>query len=126
MGKRTCVKKEPKFEKYVLPFAPELVSQILEKSKWKTYRLGNKYDYLNKGDRVKIQNFATGEIVAEAEITGKEILGFKELPLKIDGHEKYRDKKHQIEIFSNYYAYIGRPIADTENFLILSFEIKEK
>jgi NTP pyrophosphatase (non-canonical NTP hydrolase) len=38
---------EPIVDPYTLPFAPWLIQQIKEKSKWKTYRFGSKYDYLN-------------------------------------------------------------------------------
>lgn len=111
-------------EKNVLSFAPELISFILDKKKTATYRLGRKYDYLNAGDKVQLQNSRTGEIVGEAIIASKSYTLFGDLPLEGRGHESYKDKEHQRKVFSGYYAYIGRPISDDDEFLVLGFNQK--
>lgn len=105
----------------VLPFAPELIAFILDKKKVATYRMGRKYDYLRVGDTVRLQNSQSGEMVGSAVITSKNYVTFKELPLEGGGHESYGDKEHQRKVFSGYYAYIGRPIEDDDEFLVLGF-----
>lgn len=110
-------------DKYVIPFAPELVSLILDDKKSTTYRFGKKYDYLQTGDRVKIQNSNSKKIVADAEITAKAETTFKELPLDDGSHEAYEDKEHQRQVLSGYYAYVGRPISDDDIFLVLDFKL---
>ncbi len=120
--KTTVNKKEPKADKYIIPFAPELVSMILNGQKVRTYRFGNKYDYLKTGDEVKIQNSSTKEVVAPARVVGKGKVSFGELPVQIEGHETYHDKEHQRKVFSGYYAYIGREISDSDPFLVIEFE----
>lgn len=117
--------KEPIAADHVIPFAPELVNFILEKSKLRTYRYGRKYDYLQTGDEVGIQNVETKGILAKAEIVGKEYTTFAELPLDTEGHETYRDKEHQRQVFSGYYAYLGRPIEDEDEILVLDFRLVE-
>ena len=119
----TQYKKEPKPEKYVLPVAPELVDFIKQKKKMITYRCGLKYDYLESGDTVTIQNYDTKEAVAQAKITQKEKIKFSEIPLDTDGHETYRDKEQQRKVFSGYYAYLGREIQDDDLFLVLHFQL---
>ena len=108
---------------HVIPFAPELVAFIREEKKLTTYRFGEKYDYLNVGETVKIQNSATKEIVGNALITGKSGSAFKDIPTTTGTHESYRDKEHQREVLSGYYAYIGRPIADDDPFLVFDFKL---
>lgn len=108
---------------HVIPFAPELVAFIAEEKKLTTYRFGTKYDYLKIGETVKIQNSATKEIVGNAVITGKCDSTFKDIPTTTGTHESYRDKEHQREVLSGYYAYIGRPIADDDPFLIFDFKL---
>ena len=108
-------------EKNVLPFAPELITFILDKKKIATYRFGKKYDYLEVGDTVRLQNSENGEIVGTAVITSKNFVTCKDLPLEGGGHESYSDKEQQRKVFSGYYAYIGRPIKDDDDFLILGF-----
>lgn len=115
---------EPRPEMYVIPFKHELVELILKGEKVKTYRFGRKYDYLNIGDEVKIQSSQTNEIAAEAVITQKTYTTFKDLPLDGSGHEPYPDKEVQRQKFNGYYSYIGRPIEDTDEFLVLEFQLK--
>lgn len=108
-------------ERDVLPFAPELIAFILDKKKVATYRFGRKYDYLEVGDIVRLQNSQNSEVVGSAVITTKKYVAFKELPLEGGGHESYVDKEHQRKVFSGYYAYIGRPIEDDDEFLVFGF-----
>jgi hypothetical protein len=116
---------EYKPDSNILPFAPELVEFISKNLKLTTYRLGDKYDYLQTGDVVTIQNSATGEPIHKAKITNKSKATFAELPLDDGGHEAYESKEHQREVFSGYYKYIGREIKDEDSFLVISFELVE-
>lgn len=112
---------EPKPQPYVIPFAPELITLIRKGKKVKTYRFGLKYDYLNDGDAVKIQNWDTQEIIGHAKVTGKLRTTFAALPLENSGHEPYPNKDAQRNVFSNYYAYLQRPIKNDDVFLIITF-----
>jgi hypothetical protein len=114
---------EFKPDEYVIPFAPELVGFILADKKLTTYRFGGNYDYLKVGDTVGIQNSETKEIVGKARITSKHQTTFKDLPIKAGTHESYKDKEHQRAVLSGYYAYIGRPITDSDPFLVLDFSL---
>lgn len=121
--KTTTIDDEYIADKYVLPFAPELVKLILDNKKTTTYRLGDKYDYLQSGDNIKIQNSVTKEIVAEAVITNKSTATFAELPISGGGHEVYADKEHQRKVLSGHYPHIGRQIDDDDLFLVLNFKL---
>jgi len=88
-----------------------------------SYRFGLKYDYLEVNDEIKIQNCDSKEIVALAKVINKRRTIFKKIPIQIDGHEVYRDKEHQREVFSGYYVYIGREIKDEDLFLMIGFEL---
>ena len=114
---------EPKPDRLVLPLAPELISLVLKEKKLETYRFGLKYDYLQVGDIIEIQNYQTKETVVKARITDKQRTTFGGSPTTPEGHETYRNKEHQREVFSGYYAYIGRPIKDDDLFLILGFSL---
>lgn len=106
----------------IIPIAPELVEIILSGKKVKTYRLGKKYDHIEIGDIADVTNFATDKLVATVKITGKYYQNFKDLPVDISGHEKYKDKEHQREVFNEYYSHIGRPIRDDDEFIVFEFE----
>lgn len=121
-SKTTIHNIEPEFELYVISLAPELVSLALGGKKVKTYRYGDKYDYLKVKDKVKIIDTVTQEFVMNALIIGKSKQEFKDLPINILGHESYESKEHQREVFSGYYSYLGRPIRDNDNFTVLEFE----
>lgn len=122
--KKTSIwRNEPKHKKYVLYFAPELINFIKEKQKYKTYRFGDHYDYIQVGDKVKIQETNKENVVANAVITNKEYTTFKNLPLNINGHETYKDKEQERKVLSGYYKFIGRDIRDNDKFLILTFEL---
>lgn len=102
-----------------IPFAPELLGYIISGLKLTTYRLGNKYDYLKVGDVVSIQDSANKNIVGQAVIKNKQPTTFKKLPLK-----SYKNKEHQRQVFQGNYAYLNRPIKDTDQFLVFKFELK--
>lgn len=123
MSKAFRYREEPITEKYVIAFAPELIGLILRKEKIKTYRFSQKYDYLQVGDVVRIQNVDTKEIIGNAKILKKSQATFKDLPLNSYGHEKYKDKQEQLKTFSNYYAYLKRPIKENDLFLVFEFKL---
>lgn len=106
-----------------IPFAPELISFILEDLKVTTYRFGKKYDYLQVGDVVSIQDSSSKQIMGKAMITGKSSTTFDAIPLNSGIHESYKDKEHQRKVLSGYYAYIGRPIEDKDEFLVFDFKL---
>lgn len=125
--KNTSINKnEFKPDSYAIAFAPELIEFILKDQKLTTYRYGTKYEYLNIGDEIGIQNSSTGELVAKAKITAKSQTTFGELPIRTGEHESYRDKEHQRQVLSGYYAYIGRPIADNDVFLVFDFALTDR
>ena len=124
VSQKTSVNQEEfKPDQYVIAFAPELVAFILEDLKLTTYRYGDKYDYLNIGDEISIQDSDTKQIVAKATITNKTRTTFGELPIQIGTHESYKDKDHQRQVLSGYYAYLGRPLDDKDPFLVFDFEL---
>jgi hypothetical protein len=114
---------EPVVDKYTIRFAPELVSLIQAGEKVKTYRYGDKYDYLNKGDTIEIQEGENEEIIGKATLITKSKTTFGKLPLETQGHESYKNKDHQRKVFSGYYAYLGRKIKDDDLFLILEYQM---
>ena len=124
VSKNTTVNKiEPISDKYAIMFAPELIKIILSGEKVETYRYGNKYDYLQIGDRIKIQNSITKKIIASAKILNKTVTSFKNLPLAASGHETCSNKEEQRKVLSGYYAYIGREIRDNDSFLVFEFQV---
>jgi hypothetical protein len=114
---------EFKPDAYVVAFAPELIDFILQDKKLTTYRFGDKYDYLQVGDRVKIQNSQTKELPANAVIVRKVATTFEGLPVALGTHETYSDKEHQRQVLSGYYAYLGRPLEDDDPFLVFDFKL---
>lgn len=120
----TTVLNNPLHDKYVIQFAPELSNFIRKEGKTKTYRFGDKYDYLLPGDEVELREYATGVFISKAIITSKEKTTFGQLPLNLTGHEICESKEHQRKVFSSYYKYLNREISDDDPFLILSFKLK--
>ena len=117
-------KKEPKNDKYVIQFAPELCRFIRERKKCQTFRYGDKYDYLKVGDNVKIRNVITKGIIGKAIITNKAYKIFSKLPYNnLGSHESYSSKEHQKKVLSGYYTYIGREICDDDPFIIFDFKL---
>lgn len=103
--------------------SPELVDLILSGEKIKTYRFGHKYDHLKVGDRVKITNSQSNELITNAIIIDKFYQDFKDLPIDIPGHEPYQNKEHQRQIFNGYYKYLDRPIRDDDKFIVFEFKL---
>ena len=122
--KTSVYKKEPQHkEKNVFGFAPELINFILKGHKVITYKYGYKKDYLNVGDNVYIKNSKTGKVIDQAYILKKENSTFIKLPLNARGHESCENKEQQRKVLSGYYAYLGRPIKDSDPFLIFEFQL---
>lgn len=119
----TVVPKNPIHDKYTIQFAPELTKFIRKDGKVKTYRFGDKYDYLQIGDKVRLAEYQTSQFISNAIIANKEYVAFKDIPLKLSGHEEYGSRDHLRKVFSSYYKYIGREVEDSDPFLILSFEL---
>ena len=117
-------KKEPPSDPYIINFAPELISFIKSGKKVATYRFGDKYDYLEVGDVVKVKDNDANKIVGEAVIVGKQKTTFAELPFNTPGHETYENKEHQRKVFSGYYAFLEREINDNDPFLVLEYKSK--
>jgi len=114
---------EPTAKDNVIPFAPELIKFIQNNTKLRTYRYGQKYNYLNVGEVVSLSDVVSGQEVARARITKKGSVAFADLPLETEGHEAYSDKEHQRRVFSGYYQYLGRHIKDSDEFLVIDFEL---
>ena len=110
-------------ENYQIHFAPELIPLIESGEKKLTYRYGSKYDYLKVGDEVTMMDYSNPKIEVKAIIIGKEHTTFGALPFDRTGHEIYRDKNHQKEVFSGYYHYLGRAIQDKDPFIIFEFNL---
>lgn len=104
-------------------FAPELVQFIRDNKKLTTYRFGKKYNHLQVGDMLVFQDSSSGQRMGKVRITAKRETTFKDLPLTDAAHESYRDKEHQREVLSGYYAYLGRKITDNDPFLAFDFEL---
>lgn len=77
----TVVHTNPIHDKYVVQFAPELTNFIRNGQKLKTYRFGNKYEYLKVGDEVELREYGTNNLISKAEITDKTHTTFRDLPL---------------------------------------------
>lgn len=120
--RRTIHKIEPPFERYVISLAPEISDLVIDGKKVKTYRLGKKYDYLKVGDKVKIIDTISREFKANVIITDKYFVAFKDLPIDIQGHERYKSKEEQRRTFNGYYKFTGKQIEDEDKFLVLEFQ----
>lgn len=104
-------------------FAPNLVPLVLDGSKTLTYRLGDKWDFLQVGDTILTDDSGTGKVFAELEITQKEKGTFDTLRDDREGHEMYRSPEERRATFEKYYS---RPITDDEPAIILGFKLIRK
>ena len=104
----------------IIGFAPDLVPLILDGSKTLTYRLGDRWGFLEEGDTLLTEDSATGKVFAELEITSKEAGTFGTLRDDREGHEEYRSLEERRSTFEKYY---GRPVTDDEPALILGFKV---
>ena len=114
---------EPIADPYTLPFAPELINYIQEKSKRKSYRFGTKYDYLNIWDTITIVEVNANDKIGTAKVVNKETMPFDQIPLDLSWHASYASREEMRTVFSGYYAYLGRPIQDEDSFLVISFQL---
>lgn len=102
-----------------ISFAPDLVTPIFDGSKTLTYRIGDKYDFLNVGDEIDVRDSSTNKIFGKVKITEKSYTTFRDLPIDRSGHEVYESKQKQREKFEKYY---GR-VTDDDRVLILGFQL---
>lgn len=102
-------------------FASELVPLIKTGKKTLTYRYGDKYEFLKVGDEIDIKDSGTGEIFGRVKIIEMSNTTFDQLPIDRIGHEAYKNKKEQKQIFEKYYG----EIKDNDKILILGFELLE-
>jgi uncharacterized protein YhfF len=107
----------------IIGFAANLVPLVLDGSKTLTYRLGDKYDFLEAGDRILTNNSDTGEVFAELEITSKEKGTFGDLQNDRKGHEIFRSQEDRRATFEKYYK---RPVANDEPVIIFGFKVVRK
>ena len=121
----TVVNKNPQHNKYVIQFAPELTKYIRNDGKVKTYRFGNKYEYIKVGDEVDLREYGSNKLISKAKVKGKEIVQFKDIPLNLSGHEVYETRDHMRKVFSSYYKYVGREVRDNDKFLVFTFDLIE-
>lgn len=109
-----------KYANKSIGFAPNLVPLIKNGTKTLTYRVGDKYSFLEVGDRINVSDSSTGETIAEVEIIEKSYTNFGNLPKDRKGHELYSSREKQRATFKKYY---GRDILDSEKILILGFKV---
>jgi len=105
-----------------LGFASKLVTLVRSGEKVLTYRLGDKWNFLNVGDTVETKDSGTGEVFGKLEITKKECTTFGELTEDQEGHEKYESVEEKRKSFETYYQ---RPVEDSEPVTILGFKVVE-
>lgn len=107
-------------EKRGFAFADNLAPLVLDGTKTLTYRLGDKYDYLNAGDICRIRNAETKMPFAEIEILNKTNVRFTDLPIDRKGHESYPSKEAMRKTFESYYK---RPVTDGTPVLVFQFKL---
>lgn len=100
-------------------FAENLVPLVLNGSKTLTYRIGNKYSFLELGDEIEVRDSSTDKIFGQVKIIEKGLTAFKDLPIDRKGHEVYESKEKQKEIFEKYYG----KVKDEDKVLILGFRL---
>ncbi|MGI8419797.1 MAG: ASCH domain-containing protein [Candidatus Levyibacteriota bacterium] len=100
-------------------FAPDLVPLIKNGSKTLTYRLGDKYTFLQIGDVIEVHDSSTDEVFAQVKIIEKSFTTFQDLPIDRVGHEIYLSKERQKETFQKYY----RTVHDDDAVLLLGFQV---
>jgi hypothetical protein len=103
-----------------LGFASKLVPLVKSGEKYLTYRLGERWDFLNVGDTIETKDSGTEETFGTLEILGKERTTFKEIEIDREGHEHYKDHEEKRNNFINLY---NRPVEDSETVIILKFKV---
>ena len=104
----------------ILGFAEELVPLVKDGSKTLTYRLGLKYDFLQKDDTLLVENSATHIPFAEIEIIGTTKTSFIDLPIDRRGHDTYSSKEEQRQTFERYSK---RPVLDNDDVIMIEFKV---
>ena len=99
--------------KLKLGFSQELVPLILSGKMTTSYRLGFKYDFLEIGDLIELENSQTKETIGLATITAKKKVTFLDLPQKFN--ESLEGKRKRLE------SYYKTSISNSDNFLMLEF-----
>ena len=97
-----------------------MVPLVLNGSKTLTYRLEDKWDFLNVGDTILTEDSGTNKVFAELEITLKERGAFGTLRDDREGHEPYRSLEERRATFEKYY---NRKVTDDEPAIILGFKV---
>ena len=103
-----------------LGFAQSFVPLVKERTKTLTYRLGQKYAFLQRGDRLMAEDSSTHTVFAEIEIIGVSKMAFADVPIDRRGHESYASKSEQRKVFEGFYK---RPVDDAEQVLIIEFKV---
>lgn len=103
-------------------FAPNLVPLILNGSKTLTYRIGDKYDFLQVGNEIDVRDSSNDKVFAKVKIIEKGYTTFADLPIGRAGHEVYSSKQEQRNTFEKYYG----EVKNNDKVLILGFTVIEK
>lgn len=103
-----------------IKFASNLIPLILKGEKTLTYRYGDKYNHLTKGDIVDVYDASSNELSCQIEILSNTISTFDNLQYDAKGHEKYTSKEEMRNIFAGYYQ---RRIFDNELLLVIEFRL---
>jgi hypothetical protein len=108
-----------------ITFAPELVNFISDRRKYRTYRFADdKYKRIQVGDVVYIKERGKETVFAKALITVKKSVLFSQIPPSSPlAHESYRDREHMRRVISGYYAFLGRPVKDDDQFFVIDFKL---
>lgn len=69
----------------VIGFASTLVPLVKKGTKTLTYRMGDKWDFLNTDDIINVCDSSTGEVFGKSRIISKEKTLFKDLPIDRGG-----------------------------------------
>lgn len=107
-------------DKVILGFAEELIPLVKDGSKTRTYRLGLKYEFLQKGDTLLIEDSSTHLPFGEIEIVGITKMSFLDLPIDQRGHETYFSKEEQRQVFERFYK---RAVFDNDPVIIIEFKV---
>lgn len=106
-------------QKTSIGFASGLVPFVLDGSKTLTYRLGEKYDFLQVGDIIAARDSSDDRMFATLQILEIQQTTFKDLPLERNGHSAYKSKEEQKEAFKKYYS----NIQDGDRVIVIGFNV---
>lgn len=108
------------YDKVILGFAEESVPLVKDGSKTLTYRLGLKYDFLQNGDTLLIEDSSTHLPFAKIEIVEVTKTSLVDLPIDRRGHEVYSSKEGQRQAFERFYK---RTVLDNDPVMIIEFRV---